>query len=211
MLKRLVSVLLVLVMLCCTVSAYAAKAKVDAPDFCSAWTYATWIELYWGYVADSTGYEIYRSVNNGSWKKIKTMDGTWDNGFNDFDVKAGSTYKYKVAAVKGKQKSEFVECDPVIFVPGVRLMHASIDNNVLTLKWKKISGISEYFLMIDETNEKGEFVSEVCCKRLNKKTTSYVFKKCKPGCRYHIGLSSIWVHNGAEVWGSGVYMDLFNY
>ena len=63
------------------------------------------VKISWGKVNKATGYEVYRAVKNGKYKKVATIKSAKTLKWIDKKVKKGNTYKYKVRAyakVKGK-------------------------------------------------------------------------------------------------------------
>ena len=63
------------------------------------------VTISWGKVNKAKGYEVYRAVKNGSYKKVATIKSAKKIKWVDKKVKKGTTYKYKVRAyakVKGK-------------------------------------------------------------------------------------------------------------
>lgn len=63
------------------------------------------VTISWSKVNKATGYEVYRAVKNGSYKKVATIKSAKTVKWIDKKVKKGYTYKYKVRAyakVKGK-------------------------------------------------------------------------------------------------------------
>ena len=57
------------------------------------------INLKWNSVPRGTGYEIFRAVGSGSFKKIATVEAWQTRVFEDTGVKANTTYSYKIRAV----------------------------------------------------------------------------------------------------------------
>jgi len=59
------------------------------------------IKVKWSKVSGVTGYEVYRSANGGSYKKVANVKaGSSSPYFKDTNVKSGVKYKYKVRAYK---------------------------------------------------------------------------------------------------------------
>jgi hypothetical protein len=63
------------------------------------------IAVYFAPVEKATKYVVYRKeAGKKGFKKIKTLKGIYNTGFEDFKVEKGKKYKYKVKAFKGKKK-----------------------------------------------------------------------------------------------------------
>lgn len=64
------------------------------------------VTISWGKVNKATGYEVYRAVKNGSYKKVAVIKSPKKLKWVDKKVKKGCTYKYKVRAyAKLKKKT----------------------------------------------------------------------------------------------------------
>ena len=59
----------------------------------------TSLTLKWSKVSGATGYEIYRSTDGESWKKIKSVSSK-TTSYTDKSLKKGKKYYYKVRAYR---------------------------------------------------------------------------------------------------------------
>ena len=64
----------------------------------------TTVQVKWKAAKNAKQYELYVSVNNGAYKKLKTLTAV---SFKHANLKQGSTYAYKVRSVNGTKKSAF--------------------------------------------------------------------------------------------------------
>ncbi len=59
---------------------------------------STSVKLSWEEEYGVDGYQIYRKVSGGKWKKIKTIKKSSKTTYTDKKLKSGKTYKYKIRA-----------------------------------------------------------------------------------------------------------------
>ena len=97
--KRLLSLVLCLCMLMSIpVISFAADvgkvASIKVTDFT-----ASKVEFQWSSVSDVKGYEVYRKIGDGDWKRLKRQTAVT---YADSDVEAGTLYSYRVRAYQEK-------------------------------------------------------------------------------------------------------------
>ena len=123
------------------------------------------IKLSWDRVTTS-GYEVYRSLDNKKWSKITTITKNNTLSFNNKKLKENKTYYYKVRAYKtvsGKKVygpfSSVVNTKTAPLKPSVTL--SIKEYNELSLKINSSKGASKYIIekSIDNTNY--ELLSEI--------------------------------------------------
>ncbi len=91
------------------------------------------------------GYYIYRSVNNSSWKKYATVNGSETVSFTDKKVENGKTYQYRIRAFDGSTYSSF---DPegigttILSTPVISSVTNAVDG--ASVKWNVIKGAKSY-------------------------------------------------------------------
>lgn len=207
--KRLVSLVLAILMLCCVVNAQAASntsAKLAAPGYCgSSAGSPSSLYVYWDEVAGATSYEVYRQKDGGSWKKLATIkpiekDYDWvPTYYYDSAVTIASTYTYKVRALKGASKSDFTQSDSRIFVPGPRVTALSTETKgKVTIQWQKLSSkITGISVIIED--EFGNFYDSVYLKA---SATSYTLK-CKSGEKYTIYVEAYIIKDNRYYYSDG--------
>lgn len=115
---------------------------------------ANGIEITWSKNEEADGYEIYRSVNDNAFTKIKQIDVASKVRFTDEKAtRNGSTYKYKIVAfsnIYGKKYisdySDIKTCyrltRPVITL--AKTQNINYAKPKLLLKWKKNSKVTGY-------------------------------------------------------------------
>ena len=107
------------------------------------------IELSWG-KATLTGYQIYRKVGSGDWKKIKTISKNSTVTFTNTSLKLGTKYQYKIRGYyKTDSKTYYGAFTSVKSatpslpkVVGIQL--TTINLNRATIKWDKVNGATGY-------------------------------------------------------------------
>lgn len=104
------------------------------------------IKITWGKVTGAQKYEIYRSTKkNSEYKKIKT---TKSRSYTNKSLTSGTTYYYKIKAVRSKYKSgysDIVNCKAV--TPATSKFKAeSVDYNKVKLTWNKVSGATKFVI-----------------------------------------------------------------
>ena len=115
---------------------------------------ANGIEITWSKNEEADGYEIYRSVNDNAFTKIKQIDVAGKVRFTDEKAtRNGSTYKYKIVAfsnINGKKYtsdySDIKTCyrltRPVITLAKTQKINSAKPK--LLIKWKKNSKVTGY-------------------------------------------------------------------
>ena len=135
----------------------------------------------WNTVSDADGYRVYRKVNSGKWKAVKT---TKETVYKDKDTKAGYKYSYTVKAYKlidGKKiysgydkKGLFGKLNTTVSL--------KTKNNTVSVSWKKTNGASGYYIY-RATSKNGKY-SKI--KTITSgKTLKYTDKKVKLGKIYY--------------------------
>ena len=87
-----------------TFSAYYPGETItflNTVQFKSAINSGNRIVVKWAENVQADGYYLYRSVNNGVWKRLATVDGGNVTTYTDSDIVSGSTYRYRIRAAKG--------------------------------------------------------------------------------------------------------------
>lgn len=114
------------------------------------------IKLTWSKVTGAQKYEIYRSTRKSSgYKKIKT---TKSRSYTNKKLTSGTTYYYKIKAVRSKYKSEYsdrVSCKAT--PPATSSFKAeSVNYNQIKLTWEKVTGATK-FVIYRSTKEKSGY------------------------------------------------------
>ena len=150
------------------------------------------ITLKWDRVKtiNYSGYAIYRSTSkNGKYKKIADVKKLSTVTFTDKNLKAGTTYYYKVTpayyeagiyqyAYSGQPKT----C-AVTKTKAVTVKAKATAKDKIKISWTKAAGASGYYVYA-ATSKKGKFTRIATIK--DPKTLAYAYKGLKAGKTYYI-------------------------
>ena len=106
--------------------------------------------LSWKKISGAKKYEIWRSSNGGSFKKLTT---TTKTTYTDKKAKLGTQYTYKIKAVGAKSSyssvfSETISCYATCAAPSVKIKVDTTTGRPV-LSWKKITGAAGYEIYRD--------------------------------------------------------------
>lgn len=209
MVKRLVSSLLVIMILCSmlittqiTSQAASTKKFVKAPTSIKVTSVScTKARISWKKATNAQQYRVYRaSSKKGKYKVVGKVKKT-KNYFIDKKLKTGSTYYYKVASILSKKKAV---SKPVKYkakpknVSGVSLKKTG--NNALTLKWSKISDVNGYNIVGSTVSNMSKNTVRKTIK--NKNTNKCVFSKIATNKNYYVRIRAFKKVGKKTVYGS---------
>lgn len=80
---------------------------LNEPAMVSASNVSGGVKVKWKKVSLAKKYCIYRSVNNGSFSKLKTVSGAGTVSYTDKSVKNGKRYSYRVTSLRGDVESGY--------------------------------------------------------------------------------------------------------
>ena len=139
------------------------------------------ITFKWSAVSNADGYQVYRKVNSGKWKSVKTTTGLV---YKDKDTKAGYKYSYTVKAYKLINGKKVYSGYDKKGLSGKLNTTVSLKtkNNTVLIGWKKTNGASGYYIY-RATSKNGKY-SKI--KTITSgKTLKYTDKKVKLGKTYY--------------------------
>ena len=118
-------------------------------------------KISWEKVAGAKNYEVYRSTNGGSFKKLGTTTKLF---YTDTKATIGGEYVYKVKAVgsKSSYNSEYSLAAGITAVCGQPSVKASVDavTGKPSLTWSKVSGAVRYDIyLVDADGSFGFYTS----------------------------------------------------
>ena len=139
------------------------------------------ITFKWSAVSNADGYQVYRKVNSGKWKSVKTTTGLV---YKDKDTKAGYKYSYTVKAYKLIDGKKVYSGYDKIGLSGKlnTTVSLKIKNNTVSVSWKKTNGASGYYIY-RATSKKGKYSKIKII--TSGKTLKYTDKKVKKGKTYY--------------------------
>ena len=156
------------------------------------------ITFKWSAVSNADGYQVYRKVNSGKWKSVKTTTGLV---YKDRDTKAGYKYSYTVKAYKLIDGKKVYSGYDKKGLSGKLNTTVSLKtkNNTVSVSWKKTNGASGYYIY-RATSKKGKY-SKI--KTITSgKTLKYIDKKVKSGKSYYYKVIPFRKINGKAVKGA---------
>ena len=139
------------------------------------------ITFKWSAVSNADGYQVYRKVNSGKWKSVKTTTGLV---YKDKDTKAGYKYSYTVKTYKlidGKKVYSGYDKKGLSGKLNTTVS-LKIKNNTVSVSWKKTNGASGYYIY-RATSKKGKYSKIKII--TSGKTLKYTDKKVKKGKTYY--------------------------
>ncbi len=145
-------------------SSYSSEKKADFAIPAPSWksfkvkNYTT-VQLSWN-KASVTGYRIYRKTDSGKYVSIQTLKGSQILSYTDKTVQPGHTYSYKIRGYKtvdGKNYySKYTSVEKAeIKIKTPVLTKAAASGKKVSLKWKRDSKASGYYLYRSETKKGG--------------------------------------------------------
>lgn len=127
------------------------KAVLSTPKLKGASAGYNSAKISWNKIAGATGYYVYR-WNGKSWDKIKNIKSGKTTSYTNGKLTCGTKYKYTVVAYR-KDKDNYsrsayekagVTIKPIPAAP--KLVSATAGKKKITIKWKKVSGASGYYV-----------------------------------------------------------------
>lgn len=169
-------------------------------ESCEAVNYRS-VKLTWQQDPAASGYYIYRSVKeNGTYRKIKTINGNQILSYTDSKIVPGKKFFYKICTYSKKgqsivtgDQSQAVQAQTQADGPQLVSVNTNIGNRSLSLEWKKSANVSGYRIYRSVYPDKG-FVK---IKDLDSGTfVGYEDRSVIPGGTYYYRIKGIYV-NGA--------------
>ncbi|MDO4942943.1 MAG: CAP domain-containing protein [Lachnospiraceae bacterium] len=169
----------------CTHCGAKKAVKLSKPAVSSISNSTSGVKLIWGKVKNAKGYEIYRSANGGSYKKVKTTSATnWTDG----SVQNGVPYKYKVYAYNEGTKSSASSAKSIYRLSATSI--SSLKNNKgkkMAVKWKRNSKASGYQIQYSTSSS---FKNATKTTVSGNKNISKTISKLKKNKKYYVRVRS---------------------
>ena len=153
--------------------ASSAKITLSTPKIKSCTIQSYGLLLKWSSVKNAKGYEVWRRVGSGSYKKIKT---TKNLTYQDKKVTSGKKYTYKVYAYAGNVKSKTTTIKRLFLeMPTVKVKNTK---KGIQVSYKAVKGAKSYQIYRKLKNDKMWHLYKAVAK------TSYLDKAVKKGRTY---------------------------
>ncbi len=145
----------------------------------SATNTADGVKITWKPVSKCSGYKVYRKTEDGAYKRIATVKGAKKSYYTDKKAKSGTKYTYKVVAYSGSYLSYFKEVSRY-YLDNPELTSVKSGKKGVTAKWKKVKGVSGYYVYRKTGDGKYKKIATV----KGSKKYSYLDKSAKKGKTY---------------------------
>ncbi len=160
----------------------------------------TSIQYSWNPVKGATSYTLYYKTNTGSWKSVTVKNGKTTVKVSK--LKKGLTYKFKVVAVAGSNKSkesaivDSTTMPVAVTFKGLR----SQKKKEIVVEWKKISGVTGYEVQYATDKKFKKNKKTVTIKKAG--TTKTIIKKLKSKKKYFVRVRAYKTVNKVKVYGA---------
>ncbi len=158
----------------------------------------TSVKFSWNAVAGAEAYNLYYKTGSGKWKKVNAKNKTT---VTVKKLKAGTTYKFKVEAVTGGNRSESGTVNATTKPAAVNLSRVSSKKKKeVIVEWKKVAGVTGYEV---QTSTAKNFKKNVKTTTIKKqKTVKTIVKKLKSKKKYYARVRAYKTVNNVKVYGA---------
>jgi len=154
----------------------SVSIPLSAPNITSAMYSSGIIQLKWNSVAGASYYEVYRSINGGSFSKLKKNSSGTTYEYND--VSSGNRYSFKVQAVSGHITSPFSNTrDVTVPLAAPTITGLAFIDDTITVTWGAVQGATGYQLNCSVNGEPSTQVADTA-------GTTFAYKGASPGNTY---------------------------
>ncbi len=153
---------------------------LKVPELIDAVAERNAITVSWESVSKAKGYNIYRKVSGGSWKRIASVSGKSNTSYTDYKVKSGNRYYYTVAATKENLEGCYDESGVSAFYMDSVVASASNRDDYVRVEWNEVGGADGY--RIERKVGDGDYEIVKTIKDGSK--TSYKDEDVKSGKKY---------------------------
>lgn len=164
-------------------SAYDSSGEstvfIAAPKLTKTYNTANSIALKWTYSGNADSFMIYRKTGSGSWKLIKTVDGS-KRVFYDGSTKRGTKYTYTVKATYNEYISGYYP-DGITAVSIESPLSVKVKNRRtgVQVEWNKCGGAKGYYVYRKTTGGWKKIATVT-----GNSKVSYIDKTAKSGVKY---------------------------
>ena len=157
--------------------ASAEQIALPTPTITSATFSSGFIQLTWSNIANASHYELYRSINGGSFSKLKLSNSS-STSYQDGDAQPGSVYTFKVRAVCSYGVSFFSDPRDVnIPLAAPTITGLAFIDDTITVTWGAVQGATGYQLNCSVNGEPSTQVADTA-------GTTFAYKGASPGSTY---------------------------
>ena len=150
-------------------------------------------KIYWNAVDGATKYWVYRSTDG---KNFKHYDSTKKTSYTNNSTSIGTTYYYKVKAVKTENGKDYASDYSVIrsirCKPAAPTVSINRSNGKPKLSWKAVSGATKYWIYRSTDGKEFKYFDSTT-------KTSYTNSGAASGTKYYYRVKAVAVVNGKNV------------
>lgn len=158
----------------------------------------TSVKFSWNAVAGAEAYNLYYKTGSGKWKKVDAKKKT---SVTVKKLKAGTTYKFKVEAVTGGNRSESGTVNATTKPVAVNLSRVSSKKKKeVIVEWKKVAGVTGYEVQYSTAKNFKKGTKTVTIKK--QKTVKTIIKKLKSKKKYYARVRAYKTVNNVKVYGA---------
>lgn len=105
------------------------------------------VTVSWDSMGGAKGYELYRKVGTGKWKKIKTILKKNTVSCLDKTVPDGKTVQYRLRGITATGlKSAYSDEEKIVFVKPMSITNVHGISGGMTIRWGKQRNVSSYYI-----------------------------------------------------------------
>ena len=150
-------------------------------------------KIYWNAVDGAVKYWVYRSTDG---KNFKYYDSTTKTSYTNNSTEIGTTYYYKVKAVKivdGKEyTSDYSLAKNILCKPAIPTLIINRVNGKAQLKWSTVGGAAKYNVYRSTDGKNFKYWDSTT-------RTSYTNSAAASGTKYYYRIKAVAVVNGKNV------------
>ena len=158
--------------------------------------------LKWSIANGADGYQIYRSTSKkGTYKRIKTLINSKKTSYTDKNIKAYTTYYYKIRCYSntssGKVYGSFSDIKTKTPLAKANIKKINYTGKTVKLSWDKISTVKGY-VIYRSTSENGRYRKITT---VSSKKTSYTDKALTQGRVYYYKIKAYKKKSNKNIYG----------
>lgn len=160
----------------------------------------TSIKFSWNKVTGAEAYTLYYRAGSGKWKAVNAKNKT---SVTVKKLKAGTTYKFKVVAVAGSNKSADSSSVSATTKPAKVSLKSvrSKKKKEIIVEWKKLAGVTGYEVQYSTSKKFTKKTTKTATIKKQKTVKTYI-KKLKSKKTYYVKVRAYKTVNKVKVYGA---------
>lgn len=183
----------------CTVTVKEQISYLGTPRLRDVLKSNSSLKVTWNKIENAQGYLVYRKINSGSWKRVKTTSSTY---YEDKNVKVGYTYTYTVKAYRKVDGKNIYSSYDKKGKSGKLTTSINVSSPVagtVVITWKQTTGASGYYIY-RATSKNGKYSKIATVKEGN--ILKYTNTGLRGGRNYYYKVTPYGTVNGKNIIGS---------